>query len=539
MYPQIARASRLLSVGFAAVILLAACSSGGESANGATSPETTGQAGFVGIQESGTAPVDGGSLTFGSYSFPATLDPTKTQATGPTGGTEMGAIYDTLVRYAPEKQGFIPQLAEHLEVTDDLTRFTITLPKGATFSDGSALDAQAVKWSIDRFIAAKGDMSQHWTNIVETLETPDSRTVVFQLKRPWSSFPALLSMGPGMIVAASSEAEGGFTPIGAGPFTLTKFAPREELVLTARADYVGGKPPLDTLRFLPTSGAQAQYESLRSGQFDMTYILRDEQVIDQVLQDGFAGYLSPTGQNGIGTINTRPGRPGADVRVRQAIAYAVDPEALNQRVNAGLGMASSELIPESSRWYQGTDGIKFDPAQAKVLLDAAKADGYNGKISYLSTHDPAQQATALTVQAAMNSVGFDVTIDYASDTTELVRRVYAQHDFDLVRGGAPIGEEAPFMNLYGSMGSDSRNNATGFADAEMDRLLIEVQTAATNDDKRDAISQVQLYANETVPYVIWGPASVLTAWRPEVHGVKRNITDIMLFDKAWISAATS
>lgn len=536
MHPPLARATRLLSAGIVAAVLLTACSSAG--GDSAAPPGQAGPARYVGIQTADSEPVDGGLLTFGSYSFPNTLDPAKTQATGPTGGTEMGAIYDTLTRYDPESQAFVPQLAESLDVNDDLTIFTITLPDGATFSDGSVLDAQSVKWSIDRFVAAKGDMSQHWTNIVESITTAAAQTVEFQLKRPWQDFPALLSTGPGMIVGAGSEKDGAFTPIGAGPFTLTKFAPSEELLLTSRADYVGGKPHLDTLRFLPTSGAQAQYESLRSGQFDMTYILRDEQVISQAQDDGYSGFLSPSGQNGIGTINNRPGRPGADIRVRQAIAYGVDPDAINQRVNAGLGMSSYELIPESSRWNNGTPGIEFDPDRARALLEEAKADGYDGKISYLSTHDPSQQATALTVQAGLNSVGFDVTIEYAADTTELVRKVYAEHDFDLTRGGAPISDEAPFLNLYSSMGSDSRNNATGFSDSEMDRLLLDVQTAPTDDAKRDAISQVQLYANETVPYAIWGPASVLTAWSPAVRDVKRNITDIMLFDKAWISTTS-
>lgn len=528
------RPSRPLWAGIAAVgVLLAGCSSEGVDATAA--PVSPQQAGFVGVQAGDAEPVSGGSLTFGSYSMPTVLDPARTQAAASTGGTEMAAIYDTLVRYDSESRTFVPQLAEALE-GDDLTTYTVRLRPGTRFSDGSVLDARAVKWSVERFVAAKADASQTWTSIVDTVDTPDESTVVFRLKRPWGGFPALLGLGPGMIVGAGSEKDGSFSPVGAGPFAVTKFAPREELLLSARPDYIGGKPPLDTLRFVPTAGAQAQYESMRSGQFDMTYILRDERVIDQVLADGYAGFLSPSGQNGIGVINSRPGRPGADVRVRQAVAYGVDPEAINQRANAGLGTASSELVPEGSRWYSGAEGIRFDPDRARQLLGEAKSDGFDGHISYLTTHDPGQQATALTVQAALQSIGFDVTVDYATDTTDLVRKVYRDHDFDLTRGGAPIGEEAPFLNLYGSMGSDSRNNATGFADPEMDRLLLGVQTAPTDDAKRAAIGDVQRYANETVPYVLWGPAAVLTAWEPTVHGVKRTVTDIMLFDSAWKSA---
>lgn len=103
------------------------------------------------------------------------------------------------------------------------------------------------------------------------------------------------------------------------------------------------------------------------------------------------------------------------------------------------------------------------------------------------------------------------------------------------RGGAQIGEEAPYINLYSSMASDSRNNASGFADPRMDELIRDMQTAPTGDDTRAAIGRVQQYADETVPYVVWGPATVLTAWDTDVQGVKRSITDIMLFDDAWVS----
>ncbi|WP_305093431.1 ABC transporter substrate-binding protein [Prescottella sp. R16] len=528
------RPSRPLWAGITALaVLLAGCSSGNSDAT--TDGAHQRQTGFVGEQTDDAEPVAGGSLTFGSYSLPTVLDPARTQATGSTGGTEMAAVYDTLVRHDFESGTFVPQLAESLESDDSLETYTVTLRPGTRFSDGNVLDAHAVKWSIERFVAAKADASQTWANIVDRIDTPDERTVVFSLKRPWGDFPVLLGTGAGMIVGAGSEKDGTFSPVGAGPFAVTKFAPREELLLSARSDYVGGKPALDTVRFVPTAGAQAQYESMRSGQLDMTFILRDERVIEQALDEGYSGFLSLTGQNGIGVINSRPGRPGADVRVRQAIAYGVDPEAINQRANAGLGTASSELVPEGSRWYSGAEGIRFDPDRARQLLDAAKADGFDGHISYLTTHDPSQQATALTVQASLQSIGFEVTVDYATDTTDLVRKVYRDHDFDLTRGGAPIAEEAPFLNLYGSMGSDSRNNATGFADPEMDRLLLAVQTAPTDDDKRDAIGDVQRYANETVPYVLWGPASSLIAWEPAVHGVERTVTDIMLFDTAWKS----
>ena len=262
------------------------------------------------------------------------------------------------------------------------------------------------------------------------------------------------------------------------------------------------------MRFVPTSGAQSQYESLKSGQIDMTYILATRPVIRTSSRRRILGLPQSDRQNGIGTINNREGKPGADVRVRQAIAYGVDPAAVNTRRTTDwhrqfrTGPADVTLVRQHSRH-------SVRSGEGKGAADQAKSDGYDGKLRYLTTSEPSQQATALTVQASLNAIGFDVTIDYATDVTDLVRRVYKDHDFDMTRGGAPVGEEAPYLNLYNSMASDSKNNPSGFADPEMDAMITAVQTASTDDAVREAISKVQEYANVTVPYVIWGPASVV------------------------------
>ncbi|MCL2533484.1 MAG: ABC transporter substrate-binding protein [Nocardiaceae bacterium] len=521
---------RLAALGAAVAVALTGCASAdGQSGDG--SSVTTG---LVNVAQNAGDPVRGGTVTFGSYSFPNVLDPTKTQAAGSTGGTEMAAIYDTLLRTDPESGNFEPQLAQSLEHNADYTAFTLKLRDGATFSDGSPVDADAVKWSIDRFVAARADVAQVWANSVTTIGTPDAKTVTFALNAPWDRFPVLLAMGPGMVVSKNSDAGGQFTPIGAGPFTVTRFAPNEELVLTAREDYWNGRPNLDKVRFVPTNGARGQFESLQSGQLDMAYFLRDEAAIRDALNAGYSGYLDIQGLGALGMINTREGRPGADVRVRQAIAYGVDPQAINQRANEGLGIASSKLVPDSSRWSSGAEGVPFDPDKARQFLNEAKADGYDGKLTYLATSEKSAEAAALAAQASLNSIGFDVQIEYVNSVTDLVRKLYVEHDFDMSRAAFAFMDESPYLRLYGGLGSDSRNNASGYADPQMDALLVDVKTATTDDAKKDAIAKVQARANETIPYAVWGPSKVFVAWDGDIHGVKRSVDNIVLLDQAWI-----
>ncbi|WP_305093584.1 ABC transporter substrate-binding protein [Prescottella sp. R16] len=521
---------RLAAFGAAAALLVGGCAS----ANSESSDSAAATTGLVNVASDAGTAVRGGTVTFGSYSFPNALDPTKTQAAGSNGGTEMAAIYDTLIRTDPETGEFEPQLAESLEHNADYTEFTLKLRDGATFSDGTPVDAEAVKWSIDRFVAAGADIAQVWVNSVASIATPDAETVTFTLTGPWDRFPVMLALGPGMVVSETSQAGGQFTPIGAGPFTLSRFAPNEEIILTPREDYWNGRPNLDKLRFVPTNGARGQLESLQSGQLNAAYLLRDEASIRDALAANYSGYLDIQGLGSLGMINTREGRPGADVRVRQAIAYGVDPEAINNRANDGLGIASSTIVPETSVWNSGAEGVPFDPEKAKQLLDEAKADGYDGKLTYLATSEKTNEAAALTTQASLNSIGFDVRIDYVNSVSDLVRKMYAEHDFDMTRGAFAFMDEAPYLRLYGGLGSDSRNNAAGYADPQMDTLLAAVKSATTADAKKDAIAQVQARANETVPYAVWGASKVFTAWDNNVHGVKRSADNIILFDETWV-----
>ncbi|CAM2959152.1 ABC transporter substrate-binding protein [Prescottella defluvii] len=527
------RALPLVALGLVGLMTIAGCASAASEESGDTRAIDR-EVGFIGVEEAG-APVDGGTLTFGSYVFPTVLDPTKTRSAGSVGGTELAAIYDTLVRSDYESGGFEPRLAERLTNNDDFTQFTVELRDGAKFSDGSPVDSAAVKWSMERYIAANFDLAATFSNVLSSIDTPDPSTVVFNLENSWSRFPVMLAMGPGYIVAPSSEAGGAFKPIGAGPFTLTKFAPNEEIIMTARADYFGGKPHLDGLRFVPTAGAQSQLDSLESGQLDMSYILLDETTIKNTLDRGYAGFrdIQGLGQNVI--LNQREGRPGADLRVRQAVAYGIDPEIFNSRAHNGLGIVDSNLLPATSRWSSTVDGIPYDPEKAKQFLAEAKADGYDGKLKLLTPTEQFSMQAALAVQASLNAIGFDVQLDTVGSASDSNRRVFAEHDFDVVRSAFAFLDDAPLLRLQGSMMSDSSNNPQGYADAQMDELIRGVQTALTDEDKNAALSKVQQRMNETIPYAVLGPMSVLTAWDDNVHGVERTVDNIWYFDTAWLS----
>ncbi|TQF73997.1 ABC transporter substrate-binding protein [Rhodococcus spelaei] len=539
------RRSRRGNRGLAAVTLavagslfLASCAGNNEGSSGgsADAPQTGSDLtiGLVNKQGDPGTPVKGGTLTFAGYTAVTTLDPSKSQAAGSAGGTELAAIYDTLMRYDPVAKKFDPQMAKSLESSADNLSWTLKLRDGTKFSDGSPLDAQAVTASINRYVARKAPQSALWAAKVASMDTPDATTVVFHLSSPWTGIQSMLSTGPGMIVAPSAQQGDQFTPIGAGAYKLEKFAPNEELVLTARPDYYGGAPQLDKLRLISIVGGQPTADALKTGGVDAAYVRTLNPALD-LIDAGYPAFVDIPSLGSIANVNMAPGRPGADVRVRQAMAYAVDPQTLNTRVNAGKGMPGQVIFQDTSRWHNDVKPIGVDPAKAKTLLDAAKADGYNGKVTFLSYQEPAAQASALAVQAMLNAVGFDTQIEYATGPGDLVKRMYVDRNYDISSAAINLSEADPFERLYSSLRTGGPNNTTGYSDPETDALLDKLGTAVTDTDKKAVLAQIQERANVTVPWQVWGNVPNIDVWAKNVNGIKQSVDGIMLFDTAWKS----
>lgn len=516
---------------FSVTVLLTSCAGSHADADSAAS-ESSLEIGMVNTQKEVGAPARGGTLTFSGYSPTTTLDPARTQVAGSAGGSELAAIYDVLVRYDPVAQSFEPQLAQSLEPSSDSKTWTLTLRRDVTFSDGTPFDSKSVVASIARYVSNKGPQSALWTSKVASMDTPDTETVVFNLTEPWTGIESMLSGGPGMIVAPTAQQGDKFTPVGAGAFTLEKFAPNDELVLTARPDYHGGPPNIDKLRMISIVGAQATAEALETGGVDVAY-MRTLAPILELIAGGYPGFVDIPSLGYLANVNMAPGRPGADLRVRKAIAYAVDPDTLNVRVNDGRGLPGQTIFQDTSRWENDVPPVGVDPAKAEELLGQANADGYDGKLTYLAYQEPSSQATALAVQAMLNAVGFDVNIESVNNVGDQIKRMYVDRDFDMASGSLSLSEADPFERLAINTSSGAPSNITGYSDAQMDTLLDQLGVAITDEDKKSVLARIQQRANETLPWQVWGNTPTFDVWNQNVHGLKVTIDGILLFDESW------
>lgn len=501
--------------------------------NASTSDAGGADFGLIGVADAPNEPVKGGVLTYADVTEVRSLDPTLTYATASGGGTQLAAVYDVLVRHDPERQEFVPWLAESLDANEDHTEWTLGLREGVTFSDGTPFDAEAVVGSLDYFIENGGSDAPLLSANIDTYRVEDDRTVVFELNKPWSSFPNMLAQGAGMIVAPAAIAGKEFTPIGAGAFTFDRYRPSEELVLKANPTYWRGKPHLDALRFVVLPSPKATMDSLKNGDVDAALLIYAPEE-REAREIGLPGYRDLTDVHPVLWINQREGTAGADLRVRRAIALATDAGLYNQRVDAGEGIVSTSVFPEESRWHSGASAPEIDLAEATALVEEAKADGFDGKLVYVDDSDPRSKNEAVVIESMLERVGFEVETEYASSVADKMQRLYVDHDYDLATGGLGISEADPFHRLHAGLSSTSYSNLTGYADQEMDDLLAELQGATEGAEREAAVRAIEEHWYETVPGVTLGAGAWYVTWQKEVHGMTPVAEFMMLFGEAWI-----
>jgi peptide/nickel transport system substrate-binding protein len=484
----------------------------------------------------------GGDLTVGQSAGITGFDPTVTTGTRDSGGTELTALYDTLMRVDPTTAEVVPHLADSLEPSNDLSEWTLTLRDGVEFGNGDPLTADAVVASIQRFDGATV-AAANFAALISDMEVVDERTVVFHLDGPWGDFPYFLAMGGGMIVNTAVIDDVGAEqfnldpPVGAGvgPFELERYAPDEEVVMRAKDDYWGGPVCIETLRFITPGDDDARYEALQLGEIDVT-VLAEPRTVEQAQDvDGLPGITGYGNANQL-MINVRPGRPGEDLRVRQAIAAAIDIDTINERAYEGTATASGSVVhPDTPLFTEGMGGPDYDPDRARQLVDEARARGWDGSLGLLSIDSPSSSEVSLTVEGMLEAVGMDVTVE-SVPTTELIERVITDQNFDVTAWSLDVLPEAPWTGVDRNLRSDSPTNRTGYADPDFDAALADLREASTVEARRDAIAEVQEVWNETVPGVVLNHDEEFLTWADNVHGVRLTREGVVMLDDAYVEA---
>ncbi len=476
-----------------------------------------------------------GKLTVSTFFPTQSLDP-ATAPGGFAGGTELSAIYDTLMRYNPETGNYDPFVAESLAGNDDSTEWTLKLRSGITFGNGDPLTAQDVKYSIERLKTAPVAAAAY-ANMISSLDVVDDLTVVYHLVRPWGQFAVALAGEPGMVVNKKVVDAQGDTfatnPVGAGvgPYEPVKLAPGEETTMKAKTDYWGGPVCVGNLRFVFVPGDKAQFEAFQKGEVD-TVSLSDPVVIHDFQEaDGVADLTALISGYGVG-MNSRPDSPFSDVRLRQAVAQAINPDIINDRAFSGYGIMASGLTAPDMRIYSGVDGLPYDPDAAKGLVEDAKADGVDTNVTLMCS-DTTNQDYVLAVQAMLDQVGFNVETDILSTTDSLAK--LQAGSFQVTCGATLTRDDSPLRQLS-QLTSDSPANRYGFADPDLDEAINQVYLARDVEEVQTAMAQVQEVWNEVQPMAPVYVQTQLVGFHDNVHGLYLGNDSKLGFEKVYIGS---
>ncbi len=344
-------------------------------------------------------------------------------------------IFDNLV--TRDAAGtIVPQIAKSWTYEDDKT-ITFETRDDVTFHDGSKLTAEDVKFSIDRIVAPElksPQLSQF--NQIEKAEVIGPNKVKVTTKSPYPALLAQLvklSIVPKAYVEKVGNQQFNLKPIGSGPYALTKWQKGVETVLAANKAYWRVKPPFETVVFRAVPDGATRIADLRTGKADLVRDVRPDQAVALKNEPSLQILAVPTERVGYLYINAQAG-PTKDVRVRRAIAHAIDRQGLVDALLQGFGKPVEVVgAPPIFGYTDKVEGYAYDPAKARALLKEAGAEG--AKIEFLTS--PAYNQTLVeAIQQMLNEVGFDTSITMTDQPTFLKRRQGAPEDAGSIAVGA-------------------------------------------------------------------------------------------------------
>jgi peptide/nickel transport system substrate-binding protein len=310
-------------------------------------------------------------LVLGVPLEPPHLDPTAGAAAA-IDEVVYANLFEGLTRIDAEGQ-VQPALAESWSISDDSKVYTFHLHTGVKFHDGTAFTADDVKFSLDRARADDSTNAQKGLfTAIETVDVVDPATVKVTLKQPQGSFLYNLGWGDAVIVAPESAATNKESPVGTGPFKFGSWAKGSAITLVKNPDYWGTPAALDKAEFRIIPDAAAAIPALLSGDVQALPNFNLGDALPQVESDPrFKVVIGSTeGETILATNNKKP--PFDQLKVRQAIAHAIDRKAIIDGASAGLGTPiGSHFSPANKAYIDLTGTYPHDIAKAKELLKEA------------------------------------------------------------------------------------------------------------------------------------------------------------------------
>jgi peptide/nickel transport system substrate-binding protein len=480
----------------------------------------------------------------------ATLDPPKTIC-----GHEVRIVNqfgNTLWGLEDATTEPVPMLAESWESSEDGLTWTVTLKPDLLFQDGTPCDADAVKWSFDRFLVEDHPFYDPPYNLlsyylggpdldygIASVEVVDPTTLVFTLKEASAMFETYMTNGYAAVVSPTAlEAAGldafGEKPVSTGPYMVSSWEKGVRIVLDRFDGYYGEPARIDQIIIRPIVENAARFAALQQGEVDFITAMGPE-FIPMVNQDPNLQLLQSPGFHIWWIALNVNEEPLANVKVRQALNYAVNKQLIVDTILQGAATLTNGPIIEHS-WGNdpAVEPYPYDPEMARSLLAEA---GYEGGFSTRfwvpesGSGMIAPTEIAQVVQADLAAVGV---------TAEIVTQEWTSYVADWQNNGLDAGEGYGMAEMSWNFSSPDPGewldvnvktdahppgggfNGSFYSNSEVDEILTQASEASSQDERADLYKQAQAVMREDCPWIFMFSANNIAAATARLKGLELN-----------------
>ena len=412
-----------------------------------------------------------------------------------------------------------PGLADRWETPDPLT-YIFHLHTGVKFHDGTPLTSRDVKWTFDSLLDGKIRSTKSAAyRYVDRVDAPNDSTIVFHLKQPFATLLWNVSDGAMGIVPYGSLAEMSQHPVGSGPFRFVSAEPDKEVVLERNDGYWGEKARLRRVRFMVVPDTTTRALELRKGSADAAInALTPDTVLTLERESKLEVVRAPGTVLQYMAFNMRDPIL-KDVRVRQALAYAIDRRPILQYLWRGFAQPASSVLPVQSWAYNGDVATySYDPQRAREILDGAGYPVLNGTRFHLVMKTSTDENTRLMVavlqqQLRQVEIQLDIrSLEFATFFSDVTHGQFQMHSLRWIAGNEDpdIFEYAFHSDKFTPNGA----NRCFYSNPRVDALIDKARTEVNQEKRRTIYAQIQQILAQDLPYLnLWYLDNVLVHTR--------------------------
>lgn len=507
----------VLSLLLVGVMLLTACGGGGGGTGAGSGAPAADASSSAGAAEAPAGDSAKDSLVVGLTANPTSLNP---YATTDSPAYRVGYnIHETLVTRDSD-MNIIPALAESWEIVDDTT-YIFKIRQGVKFHNGETLTAHDVKFSFDQL-----DGNPHAESVAGTIDfanckATDDYTFEMKMTTPFGPILQHLSHPVTSIVNEKAYTEAGENysqhPVGTGPYSFVEWKVDDYVQLTRFDDYWGDTAKIKDLTFRIITESATRSIEVESGGIDLAIQVTPSEVSRLEANDKVVVNFQETfTTNFIGLTTTHT--PYENAKVRQAVNYAIDKNAILSVVYQGIGSVGSAPVSPTVWGYNGNlPQYDYNPEKSKQLLgEAGFADGFSTTIT--TDENQVRRDIAEMIQAQLSTVGINVEIVTLERGAYIDKVIKGELDM-FVLGWSTFGD--PDYALYASFHSTQHGaggNMSFYTNPEVDALLENGRTSVNDNDRLSAYAKAQEIIWEESPCVFIQHDTEVTAYNSALKG---------------------